>query len=153
MVLDALAAVGLASAVVQFVQFTTKVASKSHEYQKTTDGAIREYIELNEYAENFSRLSQRLTNAIGLLPRRDRLSEEQKSLLVVADNCQATCRDITDILDRLQVRHTKKKFASLRLALRAVWSEEKIEASLQKLRLIREELFVNLLVVIKLVNK
>lgn len=87
MVLEALAAISLANAVVQFVEFTTKVASKGHEYQKSVDGAIKEHIELDEYAEKFSRLSQRLTDATMLLPSQDRLSEDEMSLLAVAKKC------------------------------------------------------------------
>lgn len=152
MVLEALAAISLASAVVQLVEFTTKVVSKGHEYQKSVDGAIKEHIELNEYAENFSRLSQHLTNATMLLPPQDRLSEDETSLLAVAKKCQATCREIIATIDCLQKPRHQKRFASLRLASRAVWNEEKIELCLQKLRLAREELIVHLLVVIKSVN-
>ena len=152
MMLDALAAVSLASAVVQFIQFTTKVASKGQEYHKSVDGAIKEHIELNEYLENFSRLSQRLTNATGPLPKTEALSDEEKALVSVAENCQASCHEIIELLRRLGKSHGKERFASFRLALKAVWSEKKIESSLQRLRIAREELCIHLLVVIKSVN-
>lgn len=139
---------GLASAVVQIVHFTTKVASKGYEYQKTTDGVLKEYIEIDEYANNLSRLSQRLSEATMDFSG-SQLAEEEEALISGANDCQAICREITGVLDRLRVPHTVKRFASLRLALRAVWSEDRIESRLQRLRLLREELFLNLLVVIQ----
>ena len=153
MVLEVLAAVSLANAVVQFVEFTTKVVSKGHEYQKSADGAIKQHLELSEYTENFSRLNQHLTNATKLWPSQARFTENETALLAVTKKCQATCCEIIATIDYIQKPTRGKRFASLRLALKTVWNEEKIESCLQSLRLAREELIVNLLVVIKSVNK
>lgn len=149
MVLEAVAAVSLASAVVQFVHFTTKVASKSREYHTIADGAIKEHIQLGDYADSFARLGERLENSKASLPGRKDLSVEERALLDVAQRCQSICRGITDTLSGLVKSGNNRKFASFRQALKAVWSEDKIESNLQKLRDAKQDLVVNLLVVAK----
>ena len=150
MVLEALAAVSLAGAVVQFVQFTTSLASKSNEFHKSVDGTIKEHIEVREYAEHYSRLSQRLKTATQVSSIL--LSDYEAALLAVANRSLSKCQEIMQVLDRLQQSKHKKSFSSLRAALKAVWNEEKVESCFQELRLVREELVVHLLVVIKSVT-
>ena len=150
MVVEALAAVSLAGAVVQFVQFTTKVAQKGHEYHKTADGAIKEHIELREYAARFESLNTRLKKTIKTVSRdNSQLSIEERALIGVAKNCQLTCRDLCEILNDLTRSHNDKTFGSLRQALKSVWKEKKIEGELRKLRMAQEELVVHLLVVLQ----
>ena len=134
MVLEAVAAVGLASAVVHLVEFTTKVVSKGQDYHKSVDGTIKEHFELNEYAASFARLSQCLTNARRTqASSQNSFSQDERSLILAARKCQATCDEIRTAIASVQKSRHKKIFASLHLALRAVWSEEKIESCLRKL--------------------
>lgn len=60
MVLETLAAVGLAYSVVQFVDFAVKIISKGNKYHKSTDGVLPENREYLGNAENFAHLSQGL---------------------------------------------------------------------------------------------
>ena len=56
-VLNALAALSVASSVVQFVDFSVKVISKGNKYYRSTDGALVENTELVATVETFRRLN------------------------------------------------------------------------------------------------
>ena len=51
-IMEALAAVGLASSIVQFVDFATKIISKGYQYQKSVDGVLDENVELQAIADS-----------------------------------------------------------------------------------------------------
>ena len=153
MVLEALAAVGLAAAVVQFVQFTTEVASKGQEYYRSADGSIKEHVELQSYSDRFTQLGNGLTTASSRCPPSSTLTTEERSLVEVASKCQTACAEIRSTLNGLIISGKKTKFCSFRQALEAVWSEGKIDTDLHRLQMIRDELIVNLLVVIKYMDQ
>ncbi len=50
--MEALAAVGLASSIVQFVDFATNIISKGYHYQKSVDGVLDENVELQAIADS-----------------------------------------------------------------------------------------------------
>ena len=131
MVLEALAAVGLTSAVVQFVQFTTEVASKSRDLYNSADGTTREYVELEDYVETFRQLSQGLANSTSRAPPLPTLSPEEQSLVQVASRCRDSCREIRSALDGLIGPGKKTRFRSFRHALKIVWGEKKIDGDVR----------------------
>ena len=145
MVAEALAAVGLAAAVIQFVHFTTKVAQKSHECHKTTDGATKEHIELREYAARFERFNSRIKATMNHMRKEGSdLSIEERDLIDVATRCQLVCQEFQDALEALTSRNHDRRYSSLREALKMVWNGKKIEDRLNKLRLAQEELVLQL---------
>jgi hypothetical protein len=68
--LDPLTALGVASHIVQFVDFTVKLISKSHEIYNSTDGALIANKDLEAIAAHLNRLTERLRTDINchLLP-------------------------------------------------------------------------------------
>ena len=141
MVVEAVAAVGLTAAVLQFVHFTAKVAQKSHEVHKTTDGATKEHIELREFAAGFDRFNSRLKATIYRVRKEESdLSVEERDLIVVATKCQLVCQEFRDALEALIRRNPDKRYGSLRQALNIIWNGKKVEDKLTKLRVAQEEL-------------
>lgn len=149
MVLDALAALSLASSVIQFVDFTTKLISKGDKIYKSTEGVLDEHVELGAIAENLKRLSKGLVVSTEPLTRSEPLTPEEWALRKVGLKCQAIAHDFKTALDRLKYTGDRTRWKSFRQAVKSYWSNEVIEEMLQTLRLAREDLVVHLLVVIK----
>lgn len=177
MVLEALAAVSLANAVLQFVDFTTRIISKGNKYYRSTDGVLSENFELHAIAENLKRLCKGLVESAALFPGPDRLTREKQALkkamkasnsdrqtLVedeqalkggeqalkeVAVRCQTIAVELSTVIGRLKISGTRTKWRSFRQALKSQWKKEEINSTLQRLRLAREDLVIHLLVVIK----
>jgi len=62
-VLDALTAVSLASAIIQIVDFSTRVISKCRHIYKDIDGALPEHHKLEIVTQDLTRLSKKLEDA------------------------------------------------------------------------------------------
>ena len=145
-VLEALAAVGLTGSVVQFVDFAVKINSKGNKYHKSTDGVLPENREYLGIAENFARLNQGLGSALNA----SRSCQTTRGFLqTVAMSCQTITLQFKAALDQLMISGTRGKWKIIRQATKACWSKEKIEEMLDKLRIVREDFVVHLLVVMR----
>ena len=152
MVLEALAALGIASAVVSFVDFSIDITSKGKEYYKSVDGRLMEHVELQGIAERLKDLSVGIRRSLSSLPDAKLLSAEEKALKSVAQRCQVVARELKEALEKLQTSGACGKFKNFRQALKTQWTKSEIEDRQRRLKLIREELVLHLVVVMKLVS-
>lgn len=149
MVLEAVAAVGLATSVVQFVDFTIKLVSKGNQYYKSADGVLTENRELEAIANKFSTLSQNLAKSSEIFPPAKQASDEENALRNVARECETVALEFVEVLNQLRVDGAHRKWKSFRQALKTIWQKEDIQDMLHRLQLAREEMVVHLLVVIR----
>ena len=149
MVLETVAAIGLASSVITFVEFTTRVASKGKEYYASTDGILKEHKDLLLLLQSFERLSDGMVTSFHGIPPQERLVREQKALVAAACNCQRIAVEFKEALATLVAGYPDRKWDCLRHALKTVWSKQSLDRRLANLRLAREDLIVHLLVVIR----
>ncbi len=99
MVLDALAALSVASSVVQSVEFSVKVISKGNKYYRSADGALVENTELVATVETFCRLNDGLTKSLWGLLQAKPMSNEAKALQSVAQNCVDSALTLIETVD------------------------------------------------------
>ena len=147
--LEALAALGLASAVVTFVDFALEITSKGKEYHKSVDGILIEHVELQSIADRFKDLSINIKQSLSDLPRAKALSNNEKALKVVAERCQNVSLELREALEKLQIPGAHRKYKSFRQALKTHWTKNKIEDRQKKLRLAKEDLAVHFLVIVR----
>ena len=76
--MDPLTALGLAANIVQFVDFTSKLISQSHEIYRSADGALEDHVALENVANNLSKLSDELKKEReeALAPERERAGKD-----------------------------------------------------------------------------
>ncbi|KAJ9647444.1 uncharacterized protein PV06_00157 [Exophiala oligosperma] len=163
MVVPPLDALSIAAAVVQFVDFSCRIISKGNEYHKSVDGAIVENKELEVVAANIQDLSGRLHYSLSSKAKRalrkhldgstgqkqdQPLSYEEQALQAVVVDCQGFASELLEALERLKLRGNSTRWKSFRQAFKTIWAKEKIEAMLTKLGQARQQLVVNLLVVL-----
>lgn len=153
--MDPASAIGLASSVVQLIDFTTKLIGKGNEIYKK--GSLPEHVELQEINEEFKKLSRNLTGSLkpdyylpdALNQNAPKLSPEEEALEKIANQCDEVAQDFIDLLNRL--KSTGGRWRSFLVALKTVWTKEDIEKLQSKLKMYESQLVVNLLVVLRYV--
>ena len=130
MVLEGLAAVGAAAAVVQFIGYGYKVISKGNELYYSTNGALDE----NEFLE-------RVANDLKTLLDRIKQTSKPASQAVQSfrDDGLKLAEEILNALEELKLKGLPSKWKSLRKALKAVHSKAKVESWAARLNTLRDQ--------------
>jgi hypothetical protein len=130
--MDPLTAIGLASAVVQFVDFSTKLISGAHKLYESASGATSEHLELEGLASNLRQQSEEVTplnvaNAAAL-------SGEDKDLISLGRQCRDVADELLTVLDGLKLKDgSYKRIRSFYLTLKSVRKEDEIVAIQKRL--------------------
>jgi hypothetical protein len=153
--LNPFTALGVAGNIVQFVDFTTKLISKSREIHQSAEGVSVEYLELEAIANNLNQLTERLRKDLkqylippvdGGVPLSD--TEEKRAeiqLGYINSKCSLEADALLSILRDLKVDGEHKKWKSFRLALMTVWKEDQIKGVVSRLSEYRKALNTELL--------
>lgn len=142
--MDALAGIGLASSIISFVDFGSKLLSKAREIAISADGALSENLDLELVTEDLRNLSDNLRDGSGL-----RSLSEQK-LVHLRRGCVEVADQLIDALDRLKIKQDKTPFKSFQQAIKILWKKEKLEELTQRLSLYRQQLDTHFLVDLRL---
>jgi hypothetical protein len=104
MVLDPFSALGLASNIVQFIDFGCKLLSTGRELHNSTDGVLESNIELEVITKDLIDLDEKLMRSSGLLTLR---SESERALQTLAASCKNFSPSWTTL--KSQARHQNGK--------------------------------------------
>jgi len=148
MVLDPISALSLAANVVQFVDFSSKVVSKGCRIYISADGALPNNLELEVVTNDLSRLAKGLKDSeLNTVT----VSEEEKSLQTMSDECSKIAEELLRRLENLKVKGNSKQrgWKSLRQALKSEWSKEELDGLSERLSIFRDQLQFHILVSMK----
>lgn len=149
MVLEAVAAVSLAGSVISLIDFAVKLISKGRQYHKSADGSLKEVVDIIVVSNNLGRLSQNVIGSAQSFSHSGASSHETQALQTVADNCLEITNEFGAVLTKLGHQGPLSKWKSFRQAAKHLLGKKEIERMLQRLRLVREDLAIHLLVVMK----
>ncbi|KAI9789916.1 MAG: hypothetical protein M1816_005685 [Peltula sp. TS41687] len=131
--MEALVAVGLASNVLQFVQFAVKLVSKGKEIYDY--GSTVEQSDLRDVTKQLVELNDRLRVSLqGRRSRANGLTDDEKGLENVAASCITAGNDLIQKLSGLQINSRHRRWRSIRQALKTVWKKDDIDALTERLR-------------------
>jgi N-terminal domain on NACHT_NTPase and P-loop NTPases len=140
MVLEVFTAIGLAASIVQFVDYGTRLFSKSKEIYHSATGASSENVDLQIICTTLGELSEDLASAsptyLSLSPS---YSKDEKALVTLAHECNKAASELLSILDKLQNRKGHTKFTSFRQALLVMWNENRIAEISKKMNRFRDQ--------------
>ena len=148
--LDPFSALGLASNIIQFIEFGGKLVSKSAEVYNSAAGSATEQQDIELAARHLRKLCEDLvrTGRAG-----ENWSEDEKALRQLAHSCASSAHELIAILHTLKVeigtKGVQRRMQSLRLALRSMGQESRIEAFERKLDYFRSELTLHLVILTK----
>lgn len=135
--MEALAAVGLAGNILQFLNFTGDAISKSRQIHDSVNGTLKEHEDLETVTTDLKDLSVRLQASSGPVDS-------------VLEQLCTRCREIADeLLKALESFCVKGKYTrsqSLRKALKVLWGKEKLKVLEERLAIFRQELILHITV-------
>ena len=138
--METLAIIGLVSNIVQFVDFSGKLISKSVQLYRSTEGALAENIDIETTTNHLILLNNKLKG--------DATTTNDGVLESLCKSCGTVADELLAALENVKVQGKQRKWESIRKALRTVWSRGDIEELERRLARFREEL--NLYVVVSL---
>ena len=136
--METLAIIGLVGNIVQFVDFSSKVISKSTELYRSSEGALAEHIDIETAINHLALLNSKLKDAATITG--------DGALESLCISCGTTADNLLAALDKVKVKDKQHKWKSIRKALRSVWSKEEIKDLERRLAMFREELSFHVVV-------
>ncbi|KAI2622157.1 hypothetical protein GGS26DRAFT_249749 [Hypomontagnella submonticulosa] len=142
--MEAIVAVGLASNVVQFVDFTTKLVVIANELRN--DAASSENRDHQAIATHLEALAQSISDTTKAISQASTTAPpEERALQPVADKC---CELAKDLLNRLQKCGIKpgqngSRFQRAKAAFKTLWNKKEIGEISNRLEFFRSELTIH----------
>jgi hypothetical protein len=130
--MDPLSALSVASSVVQFVDYTSKLISGAH--QLGTKSLI-------QTSDDFKHsLAKGKTRG---------LSSNERDLQSLCEECQQVADDLLAVLKRLKAQENKGKWSNILQAIKSIWSQEQIDSLQKRLDGFRQQLIIAILVALR----
>jgi len=147
--MDPASALGLASSIVQLVQFTGDLISKGNEIYKSADGTLIDNLELETIAASLADLSKEVPLLVHTKDRKKSLTKIEKEMQDLCQGCNAISMQLIEVVGELKNKRPPTRWNSFRQALLSVWKESEIAALEKRLERYRRQLDTVLLVSLK----
>jgi hypothetical protein len=138
MVLDPFSALGLAGNIVQFVDFASKLVSKSVKLYRSSSGESTEYT-LEQVIKDFHNLSDGL-----VIQYSSSGPEADKGIVNLARACKSEAEKLSAVLARVQIKHGSRLLQSIHQALADEWRKNEIEEFRTNLAQLQTQLLLHL---------
>ena len=139
--METLVAISLVGNIVQFVDFGSKLISKTVEGYRSADGAFIDNAGLEAATNDLVALNERIkSNAT--------TGGANLALISLCSSCNDVAKELLVALVKLKLQGGKSKWKSFRKALRSVWSKEEVLGIERRLSSFRDE--INLRIVVEL---
>ncbi|KAF5561824.1 hypothetical protein FPHYL_5955 [Fusarium phyllophilum] len=133
--LDPVTAIGLASSIVAFVDFSAKLVKGSIEIYQASDGTLTENRSSQAVAVAMERFAARL-----VIQQPSQPSDEEKELVDLATKCHIVCIEILNLLRRIKPKDLSSKRQRLWAALKNKFHEGEREELEKRLDTYRRQL-------------
>jgi NACHT domain/N-terminal domain on NACHT_NTPase and P-loop NTPases len=146
--MDPFSALAIASSVVQFVDYGSKLL---HIFMKLCkcDGALPENVDLESSTQELKKLSQRLAATSRNAATTVSDSDHDRAVQRLAESSKETADKLLDLLESLKVHKTYNKLQSLQQALKTMRKKDKIESLQRKLETLHKQINTHLLALMK----
>ncbi|KAH7138816.1 hypothetical protein B0J11DRAFT_25033 [Dendryphion nanum] len=154
--MKALPVVGLASSIIQVVDFSVRITKKDNQIYQPPEGELVENTSiLQNVANNLYRLSLKLDQndlkKLSTDPKRPKLSEAAEQILKLGEEAKELTATLIDAVLQAQSRGTAAdpKWQTVREALSTVWKKKEITGIKKKFKHVRKEVDSVLLVALR----
>ena len=149
--MDPLSALGLASNIIQLVQFAGKLISESQEAYESIDGASRRNADVEGIANDLLSLHAQLLRDASSQTAGAKPSAAQAQLQSLAKESTQVAEKLIVVLQGLKGSGRNRKWRSVRHAIASSWKQSDITALQTRLSDIRQQLDTVLLICLRLV--
>ena len=129
--MEAFAALGLASNIVQFVDFTCKLLASTRAIHRFGSHPSPNRIALEKIANNAKAISAKLDQ---------HAASRDPGLELLSSECKNIAQDLLEMLGKLRLRKDKTRWASFVLALKDVAKERQVTSLYERLSKIQTQL-------------
>ena len=140
---EALAALGVAANIVQFIDFGCKILSEGSRLHKYKGVSPSKNAELESIALDLQKLHKELQYPENETYQAPTPNDIQLHRL--AEQCRGVCLELLAALEKMKIADPPGKWRSFRVALKTVWGESEIKSLQMRLDEARQELVVRLL--------
>ena len=140
---EAFVALGVATNVVQFLDFSGRILSEGYRLHKSKRASPSKNEELESIALDLQKLSGELQCPED--ETRQSPTPNDIQLQRLAEQCRAVCLELLAALEKIKIADPPSKWKSFRVALNTVWGESKIKNLQLRLDEARQELIVRIL--------
>jgi len=137
--MEALAVVGLAGNIVQFVDFSCKLFSRATTIYQSTTGASQNVQDVDTITGALRQWCDKISPPSGTSSQQNVL-QAHSSLLELAQKCKGAATDLLSATEALKAKGPSSKWKSFKVALAAAWSEEKINRMSERLDAFRRQM-------------
>lgn len=117
--MEALTALGLASNIVQFIDFSSKIIKGAKEIHDSTTGTSPRTEGLEDVVNEMQSLSLRLDP-----PTTGHPDEDERAFRRLAAECRILCTQLLDLIGSVKPNNPKSKCQSIIAAIRGAWNEK-----------------------------
>lgn len=149
--MEALAAVGLAGNIVQFIDFSCKLFDQANSIYHSHTGSSESTQDLGYIAQHLQSLSAKLSRDAHTQPQAQNsvALQNQRDLRQLAQKCQGASNELQSALHALKAKDSNSKWSSFRAALSSTWKQAEVDALAKRLSDYRLELILQLQVLEK----
>lgn len=145
--MDPLTAIGLASNILSFIDFSFNLIGGSHRLLNSASGLTPENCRLGTVVEDLKVVTERLVSD---LPGK---TQNEKELCKLADDCHTISRELLDILSRLKLGDKKSKWNAFRAKWQSMMQEKSIASIEESLRSYQSMILIRLNFMLRYVNR
>lgn len=150
--LDPLSALSLVGTIVQFVDFGSKLVSRSQELYRSANGSLSVNEELDLATQTLIKLVAKLLR----YHKPDELPEsntgDYQSLVNLCESCTQVAEEILAKLKRLKISGKPRRWKSIQQAVKSCWTERELDVLFQRLATMREALETHIVVELRWVR-
>jgi uncharacterized membrane protein YqiK len=147
--MEPLSALSIATAVIQFLDFTGKVVSGTWQIYR---GQPPEETEPNSDVASITTSLQEVTRSLKASKDKASLqpwSSQDTAISKLAESCTEVGEQLLALLNRLRAQSERRVWQSFRTALRTIWSDKDIEKLSQKLENYRQQISMHILIALR----
>ena len=141
--MEPFSALAIACAVIQFVEFGSKLVGTGLEVYKSTEGAPEEAVEIEALAAHAEQLSKQLASS-GRTRILDTGAQDEAKLHELANRSEKLANEIVEILSKIRGA-PQKTWSAIRTSVQLKWNESKIKNLQARLDAVKSEIFLQLL--------
>jgi len=145
--MDPLTALGLASNVIQVVDFSARLVSKGYKIYKSADGSLVENADAEAVTNSLNVLTAKLQHSFNDGQKTPgQLSQDDQSLMDLCEKCTNVADQLLGKFDRVKITGRYRKWKSARQALKSVTSKGDLEQIANTLEMYRSEIHLHITV-------
>ena len=143
--------IGITAAVVQFVDFTSKVLAEGYTLYTQTTKLLDQNRDVTQITRTLKESSKSLTNALDKQAQQEELTPHEVELRGLCARCHEVAAELLEALDQLSRNGSTTLFTTLYKALKSVRQKEFIDKLQKKIDGFRQELVMSMLVSLRYV--